>query len=79
MRFSYKEVGLELAQIGNVLLLSGSDDSLKSFIETKSTFMVDSVNEWRSYLLKNGAVVVRDKKKVSTGYNMTVKHPMAQL
>ncbi|WP_413927096.1 hypothetical protein [Clostridioides sp. ZZV14-6345] len=79
MRFSYKEVVLELAQIGNVLLLSGSDDSLKSFIETKSTFMVDSVNEWRSYLLKNGAVVVRDKKKVPTGYNMTVKHPMAQL
>ncbi|MGX8126189.1 VOC family protein [Clostridioides difficile] len=66
---------MELAQVGNVLLLSGSDDALKPFIETKSTFIVDSVDEWRSYLLKNGAVVVRDKKKVPTGYNMTVKHP----
>ena len=75
LRFSYKEVGLELAQIGNVLLLSGSDDALKPFIETKSTFMVDSVDEWRSYLLDNGAVVVRDKKKVPTGYNMTLRHP----
>lgn len=75
LRFSYKEVGLELAQVGNVLLLSGSDDALKPFIETKSTFMVDSVDEWRSYLLNNGAVLIRDKKKVPTGYNMTVKHP----
>ncbi|EGT4599020.1 hypothetical protein [Clostridioides difficile] len=75
LRFSYQEVGLELAQIGNVLLLSGSDEALKPFIDTKSTFMVDSIDEWRSYLLDNGAVVVRDKKKVPTGYNMTLRHP----
>lgn len=75
LRFSYKEVGLELAQVGNILLLSGSDTALKPFIETKATFMVDSVDEWRSHLLQSGAVVIRDKKKVPTGYNMTVKHP----
>lgn len=36
--------------------------------------MVDFVDEWRSYLLDNGVVVVRDKKKVFIGYNMILRY-----
>lgn len=74
LRFKYTEINLELAQIGNILILSGTNEALKSFKDTKATFLVDSVIEFREFLLNNGAVIVRDLKKVPTGMNLTVKH-----
>ncbi|SEJ94367.1 hypothetical protein SAMN05660742_12718 [Propionispira arboris] len=70
----YSEMQLELAQIGNILILSGTDEALKPFRDTSATFLVDSVIEFREFLLQNGAVIVRDLKKVPTGMNLTVKH-----
>lgn len=75
LRFEYKEVNLELAQIENILILSGTEESLKPFRETKATFLVDSVTEFKDYLLTQGAAIIRDIKKVPTGVNMIVKHP----
>lgn len=74
MRFCYDEVHLELAQIADVLILAGTDESLKPFIETKATFVVDSIAAFKDFLLKNGALIVRDIKQVPTGMNMTMKH-----
>lgn len=74
LRFSYYEAKLELAQVENVLILCGSDKDLEPFRDTRTTFLVDSVTEFRDYLLKNGAKIIRDLKKVPTGTNMTVKH-----
>lgn len=74
LRFKYAEMNLELVQIGNILILSGTDEALKPFKDTKATFLVDSVTEFREFLLKNGAVIIRDLKKVPTGMNLTVKH-----
>ncbi len=73
LRFKYSEMKLELAQISNILILSGTDDDLKPFKDTKATFLVDSIIEFKEFLLKNGAVIIRDLKKVPTGMNMTVK------
>jgi predicted enzyme related to lactoylglutathione lyase len=73
-RFCYQEMNLELAQVGNVLILAGSEKSLAPFRDTKATFLVDSVAEFRDYLLKHGATVIRNIKEVPTGANMTVKH-----
>ena len=65
---------LELAQVGNILILCGTDEALKPFMETKATFLVDSIMEYKDFLLKNGATIIRDLKEVPTGINMTVKH-----
>jgi len=73
LRFKYSEMKLELAQISNILILSGTDDDLKPFKDTKATFLVDSIIEFKEFLLRNGAVIIRDLKKVPTGMNMTVK------
>jgi len=75
MRFAYPEVNLELAAIGDFLLLAGSEDELKPFKDTKATLLVDSIEEFKSYLEKSGAKIVRDIKAVPTGKNMTVEHP----
>lgn len=74
MRFKYSQASLELAQVGNILIISGSDDALKPFKDTKATFLVDSITEFKDFLLNNGATIIRDLKVVPTGMNMTVKH-----
>ena len=74
LRFVYKEVNLELAQVGSVLILGGSEKSLESFRDTRITILVDSVTEFKKYLLEHGATIIKDCKEVPTGINMTVKH-----
>ena len=54
--------------------MCGSEIALEPFRDTRATFLVDSVTEFRDYLLKHDAKIIRDLKKVPTGTNMTVKH-----
>lgn len=75
MRFEIPKIGLELAQIGNILLIAGSDEALKPFRSTQATFLVDSLDEFKAYLEGKGAEILRGPNKVPTGRNMTVKHP----
>jgi len=74
LRFSYSEVGLELASVGQFLLLCGSEDALKHFRDTQATLIVDSIVEFKQFLELNGAKIIRGPKVVPTGSNMTVKH-----
>jgi len=75
MRFEIPQIGLELAQIGDILLIAGPDEALKPFRSTQATFLVDSLDEFRAYLEEKGAEILRGPDKVPTGRNMTVKHP----
>ncbi|MPN53990.1 hypothetical protein SDC9_201659 [bioreactor metagenome] len=75
MRFQVPQVGLELAQIGDILLIAGSEEALKPFRITQATFLVDSLDEFRAFLEERGAEIIRRPAKVPTGWNMTVKHP----
>jgi len=74
LRVPYKEAGLELASVGQVLLLAGSEDALRLFRDTQATFIVDSIDEYKQFLESNGAIVIRGPRDVPTGRNMTVKH-----
>lgn len=73
-RFEYKETGLEIARVSNFLIIAGADEALKPFRATNATMLVDSITEYREFLLKNGATIIRDIQQVPTGVNMTVKH-----
>lgn len=43
MRFKIPQIGLELAQIGDILLITGSNEALKPFRSTQAAFLVDSI------------------------------------
>lgn len=43
--------------------------------QTQITFLVDSIDDFRNWLLGAGAVVLEEPKKVPTGRNMRVRHP----
>lgn len=75
MRFEMPLKNLELASIDDLLLLSGKEEDLKPFKQTKVTFLVDSVYEFKNFLENNGSTIIREPSRVPTGKNMTVKHP----
>jgi predicted enzyme related to lactoylglutathione lyase len=74
MRFEHKQFHLELAQVGSILVICGTDEVLESFKNTKATFIVDSIIEFKNFLLENDATIIKDVKKTPTGLNMIVKH-----
>lgn len=47
LRFKYSEKALELAMVGSVLIVSGCQDSLKPFTETKITFIFRILHKTR--------------------------------
>lgn len=75
MRFKMPVGGLELAQVGDILIISGNEDDLKMYRNTLYSLLVDSIEEYKIYLEKAGASIIRGPKQVPTGINMTVKHP----
>ncbi len=75
MRFEIPHIGLELAQVGDILLIAGSEEALKPFRNTQATMLVDSLDEFKVYLEEKGAEIIRGPDKVPTGRNMTVRHP----
>ena len=73
-RFEYKPAGLEIARINNLLIIAGSDDTLKPLKNIAATILVDSIIEYKDFLIKNGAAILQDIQQVPTGFNMTIKH-----
>lgn len=73
-RFLYPQMELEIARIRNILFVAGTDEALEPFRSTSMTFLVDSVQEYKDFLLQNGALVIRGIQTVPTGWNMTVRH-----
>ncbi len=73
-RFDYGEAGLELAVVGDFLIISGSEETLRYFKGTDATVLVDSVEQYRDFLIRNGAVIQEEIKHVPTGWNMLVWH-----
>jgi hypothetical protein len=74
MRFEHKQFHLELAQVGSILIICGTNEVLESFKNTRATFIVDSIIEFKDFLLENGATIMIDVKETPTGLNMIVKH-----
>jgi len=75
LRESYPEAGIEAAQVGSLLLLAGSDHALEPFKATQANFLVDSLSEWKDFLLENGAALLEEPKQAPTGMERRVKHP----
>jgi predicted enzyme related to lactoylglutathione lyase len=73
-RFSYRAAGLELATVGQVLLLAGTAEALEPFRATKATLLVDDLDEFQRFLASNGATIIRGPQEVPTGRNMTARH-----
>lgn len=74
-RFYYAEKKLDIAVVGQILLISGTDEALEVVRNIALSFLVDDIHAYKAWLLDNGAVVRQDITKVPTGYNMIVQLP----
>jgi len=74
LRFNYDQQGLELAVVGSFLLISGTDEHLEPFKETTVTCLVDSLDDFKVFLLKEGVTILAEPKMVPTGRNMRARH-----
>lgn len=72
-RFHYAEKKLDVAVVGQLLLISGTDEALAVVRNISLSFLVDDVHAYKTWLLDNGAVIRQDITKVPTGYNMLVQ------
>ena len=75
LRFAMPQAGLELAQVGIILIIAGNEESLRPFKETRATILVDSIEQFKTFLEEMGSKIIRGPSKVPTGINMTVEHP----
>lgn len=74
-RFSMPHIGLELASIGPLLIIAGSEEALAPYKSTNATFLVDDLDAYYEHLTAKGANVLRAPQPVPTGRNMTIQHP----
>jgi hypothetical protein len=67
--------GLELAAIGQVLVVAGDERALEPYTATAATLIVDDLDECQLRLNQTGAQIVRGPQAVPTGRNLTAKLP----
>ncbi len=79
LRFHYPQYDLELAQVGSILFIAGTPESLAPFVNTHATFMVDGIAAFAQHLPSVGAEILEGPQDVPTGQNMLVRHPDGML
>ena len=71
----YPEYDLRLAQVASILLIAGTEQSLRRFTATHMTFMVEDIEAFAAHLPTVGATILEAPKPVPTGRNMLARHP----
>lgn len=58
LAFDYPEYDLKLAQVGSLLFIGGTPESLASFQATQITLLVSDIYNWEKSLSAMGAVIL---------------------
>ena len=75
MKFSYVSAGLELAAVGDMLIIAGSEAALEPFRATVMTMIVDDIAAFHAHFVAQGVEIIAPIQQVPTGHNMRVCHP----
>ncbi|MDT8913727.1 hypothetical protein [Amycolatopsis sp. PS_44_ISF1] len=65
--------GLELATVGRLLVLAGTQAALGPYRATQATLIVDDLDQCQAWLAAAGAELVRGPREVPTGRNLTAR------
>lgn len=74
-RFNRWDKKLDIAAVGDFLLVSGTEEALSLERDTALIFLVDDIHAYKAWLLDKGAVIRQDITGDFSGYNMTVQQP----
>jgi predicted enzyme related to lactoylglutathione lyase len=67
--------GLELAAVGNALIVAGGGEALAPCRSTQAALAVDDLDGCQSLLARAGARVLRGPRRVPAGRNLTARLP----
>lgn len=71
----FRHGALELASVGNFLLIAGSEAAVEPFRKTMGTILVEGIEEYLESVSAMGCDIVAPLQEVATGRNMVVRHP----
>jgi len=74
-RLSFPDTGIEVAVVGNFIILAGTTDVLAPHKHVLATLAVDSLDEAYSWLKKNGATMLSEPHNTPVGKNLFVRNP----
>ena len=75
MKVTYASAGLELAAVGDMLIIAGNETSLAPFKATIMTMIVDDIEAFHAHFVAHGVEIIAPIQPVPTGRNMRVRHP----
>lgn len=70
LRIQMPEIGLDLAAIGDVLIVGGEPDKVAAFRDSVGPFVVDDIEATRAVLVEEGAEITSPIQDVPTGLRM---------
>ena len=73
--FYYEAFRLDLVAIGNIMLIAGDKADTEQFEATKLTWVVEELDDVRTYLIQAGVKIINDVKVVPSGHNMRAMLP----
>ena len=72
-RFAVAAKGIEVARIGDVLLIGGPDGALAPLRAISATLRVDVLDDYVTFLREQGAFFVQEPMTTPVGRNMIVR------
>ena len=74
LRFVMPEVGLDIAAIGDILIVGGESDAVEPFRSSVGPLVVDDLDATEETLLAMGAEITSPIQDAPTGRNMFARH-----
>ncbi len=72
-KFDMSSIGISVANIGDILIVGGSENVLAPLKQIRATLVVDSIEDYHSYLIGHGATILQSPESTPTGQNMIAK------
>lgn len=74
MRFKMPEIGLDIAAIGDILIVGGEPDKIEPFRTSVGPLVVDDLDATHALLIADGAEITSPIQDVPTGRNLFARH-----
>ena len=72
-RFEVPEQGIEVAILGSLTLIAGSEREIGALRNVRATFIVDSLAEYDAHLRSTGATTLHGPSPTPAGTNLIVR------
>jgi predicted enzyme related to lactoylglutathione lyase len=72
-RFEVPEQGIEIAILGSLTIIAGSEKQLGGLRNIRATFIVDSLAEYAAHLRSTGATTLQGPRPTPAGTNLIVR------